>query len=122
MTTQEHLRLQEIHTDATGWRRWGPYLSDRAWATVREDYSANGDAWNFFPHDQARSQAFRWGEDGIAGISDRYQMLCFAPAFWNEHDPILKERLFGLTGTKAITAKTLRSITSTSTTRRRIRT
>jgi hypothetical protein len=97
MATQEHLRLQEIHDDASGWRRWGPYLSDRAWATVREDYSANGDAWGYLPHDLARSKAYRWGEDGIAGVCDRYQVLCFAPAFWNERDPILKERLFGLT-------------------------
>jgi hypothetical protein len=97
MTTQEHLRLQEVHDDATGWRRWGPYLSDRAWATVREDYSPNGDAWHYLPHDLARSKAYRWGEDGIAGICDRYQLLCFAPAFWNEKDPILKERLFGVT-------------------------
>ena len=100
MATQEHQRLQQITDDASGWRRWGPYLSDRAWGTVREDYSGNGDAWNYFPHDHARSRAFRWGEDGIAGISDRYQLLCFAPAFWNEQDPILKERLFGLTGTE----------------------
>ena len=97
MPTQEHLRLQEITDDADGWRRWGPYLSDRAWATVREDYSATGDAWGNLPHDLARSKAYRWGEDGIAGISDRYQLLCFAPAFWNERDPILKERFFGLT-------------------------
>ena len=100
MSTQEHLRLQEITDDANGWRRWGPYLSDRAWGTVREDYSGNGDAWNYFPHDHARSRAYRWGEDGIAGICDRYQLLCFAPAFWNGNDAILKERLFGLTGTE----------------------
>src|SRR5262245_46027328 len=99
-TTQEHLRLQSIPAsdDASGWRRWGPYLSDRSWGTVREDYSPNGDAWNYFTHDHARSRAYRWGEDGIAGISDRYQLLCFAPAFWNGKDGILKERLFGLTG------------------------
>ncbi len=101
-TTQEHLRLLEIppHDDAFGWRRWGPYLSDRAWGTVREDYSPNGDAWNYLPHDHARSRAYRWGEDGIAGICDRYQMLCFAPAFWNGKDAILKERFFGVTGTE----------------------
>ncbi|MBI1916341.1 MAG: glucosidase [Planctomycetes bacterium] len=97
MATQEHARLDEIHDDAFGWRRWGPYLSDRAWATVREDYSNSGDAWGYLPHDLARSKAYRWGEDGIAGLSDRYQLLCFAPAFWNTKDPILKERLFGLT-------------------------
>ena len=76
---------------------WGPYLSERQWGTVREDYSANGDAWNYFPHDHARSRAYRWGEDGLAGISDEEQRLCFALALWNGHDPILKERLFGLT-------------------------
>jgi hypothetical protein len=97
MTTQEHLRLREIHNDYTGWRRWGPYVSDRAWATVREDYSGSGDAWGYLPHDLARSKAYRWGEDGIAAICDRYQLLCFAPAFWNGKDPILKERYFGLT-------------------------
>jgi hypothetical protein len=97
MTTAEHARLQEITDDFSSWRRWGPYLSDRSWATVREDYSADGDAWGHLPHDLARSKAYRWGEDGIAGISDRYQLLCFAPAFWNGRDPILKERLFGLT-------------------------
>ena len=88
---------RQMHDDATGWRRWGPYVSDRAWATVREDYSADGDAWDYLPHDLARSKAYRWGEDGIAGICDRYQLLVFAPAFWNGRDPILKERLFGLT-------------------------
>ena len=82
------------------WRRWGPYLSDRAWGTVREDYSAGGDAWNYLSHDNARSKAYRWGEDGIGGICDRYQLLCFAPAFWNGRDPILKERMFGLTSSE----------------------
>jgi len=80
------------------WRRWGPYLSDRAWGTVREDYSANGDAWNYLPHDWARSKAYRWGEDGLLGICDNHQRLCFSVALWNHRDPILKERLFGLTG------------------------
>jgi hypothetical protein len=80
------------------WSMWGPYVSDRQWGTVREDYSADGDAWSYFPFDQARSRAYRWGEDGIFGISDRHQRLCFAPAFWNGNDPILKERFFGLTG------------------------
>jgi hypothetical protein len=97
MTTAEHERLLESHDDHSGWRRWGPYVSERAWATVREDYSPDGDVWNYLPHDLARSKAYRWGEDGIAAICDRYQLLCFAPAFWNERDPILKERLFGLT-------------------------
>ncbi len=80
------------------WRRWGPYLSERQWGTVREDYSADGDAWGSFPHDHARSRAYRWGEDGIFGFSDSHQQLCFAPTFWNGRDPILKERLFGLSG------------------------
>ncbi|MGC4006693.1 MAG: glucosidase [Pirellulales bacterium] len=95
--TAEHLRLRTIDSDAFGWRRWGPYISDRSWGTVREDYSHNGDAWSFLPHDMVRSKAYRWGEDAIAGVSDRYQLLNIAPAFWNERDPILKERLFGLT-------------------------
>src|SRR3954466_9897900 len=93
----EQERLQEAREGAAAWKRWGPYVSERAWGTVREDYSGNGDAWSFFPHDLARSKAYRWGEDGIAGICDRYQLLVFAPAFWNGRDPILKERLYGLT-------------------------
>src|ERR1019366_6116117 len=93
---EERSRLTgEPHVIAR-WRKWGPYLSDRAWGTVREDYSADGDAWNFLPHDLARSKAYRWGEDGIAGFCDRYQILVFALALWNGRDPILKERLFGL--------------------------
>ena len=96
--TEEHERLEEIHDSTTGWRRWGPYVSDRAWATVREDYSDDGEAWAYLPHDLARSKAYRWGEDGIAGWSDRYQLIVFAPAFWNGRDRILKERLFGLAG------------------------
>src|SRR6202451_667741 len=80
------------------WRRWGPYLSERQWGTVREDYSPGGTAWEYFPHDHARSRAYRWGEDGIGGISDRHQRMCFALALWNGRDPILKERLFALTG------------------------
>ncbi|WP_455389319.1 MGH1-like glycoside hydrolase domain-containing protein, partial [Petrachloros mirabilis] len=90
-------RLHEAHEQAVPWKRWGPYLSERQWGTVREDYSESGDAWNYFSHDQARSRAYRWGEDGIAGISDDRQHLCFALALWNEQDPILKERMFGLT-------------------------
>ncbi|MDR3636398.1 MAG: glucosidase, partial [Isosphaeraceae bacterium] len=97
MATREHLRIQEMTDDVTGWRRWGPYVGDRAWATVREDYSPDGNAWDFLPHDLARSKAYRWGEDGIGGFCDRYQLLVFAPAFWNGCDPILKERFFGLT-------------------------
>src|SRR5277367_4317318 len=81
-----------------GWHHWGPYLSERQWGTVREDYSPGGTAWEYFPHDHARSRAYRWGEDGIGGISDRHQMICFGLAMWNGRDPILKERLFGLTG------------------------
>ena len=80
------------------WRAWGPYLSDRAWGTVREDYSEYGTAWEYFPHDHARSRAYRWNEDGLGGISDEAQFLCFAWTFWNGRDPILKERIFGLTG------------------------
>ncbi len=96
--TAEHERLQAHHDRKANWRHWGPYLSERAWGTVREDYSADGDAWSYFPHDHARSRTYRWNEDGLAGISDRYQYLCFALALWNGQDPILKERLFGLNG------------------------
>jgi hypothetical protein len=98
--TQEECRLQEALTHKAHWRRWGPYLSERQWGTVREDYSPYGSAWDYFSHDQARSRAYRWGEDGIAGISDNHQQLCFALALWNGEDPILKERLFGLTGSE----------------------
>jgi mannosylglycerate hydrolase MGH1-like protein len=94
----EERRLAESRAGMAAWKRWGPYLSERAWGTVREDYSANGAAWDYFPHDHARSRAYRWGEDGIAGISDDQQRLCLALALWNGHDPILKERMFGLTG------------------------
>ncbi len=93
----ERARVREIDDDASGWRRWGPYVADRAWGTVREDYSADGEAWQYLTYDQARARTYRWGEDGIAGICDRYQLLCFAPTFWNERDPHLKERLFGVT-------------------------
>jgi len=96
--TAEHRRLAEADNGAARWRRWGPYLSERQWGTVREDYSAGGDAWSYFSHDHARSRAYRWGEDGIAGLSDDQQRLCLALALWNERDPILKERLYGLTG------------------------
>jgi hypothetical protein len=96
--TPEHLRLDASRERTAHWKRWGPYLSERAWGTVREDYSADGDAWEYFPHDQARSRAYRWNEDGLAGICDRHQKICFALALWNGRDPILKERLYGLTG------------------------
>ena len=96
MTTVEHERLAGRLGDVAAWRRWGPYVAERAWGTVREDYSADGRAWDFLPHDLARSKAYRWGEDGLAAVCDRYQILVFALALWNEHDPILKERLFGL--------------------------
>ncbi len=95
-TTQEDLRLRQAR-EGIAWRRWGPYLSERQWGTVREDYSENGDAWSYFSHDQSRSRAYHWGEDGLAGFSDDHQRLCFAVAVWNGKDPILKERLFGLT-------------------------
>lgn len=95
--TAEEQRLQEDRDRKAYWRRWGSYLSERQWGTVREDYSPDGSAWDYFPHDHARSRAYRWGEDGIAGISDNHQRLCFAIALWNEQDPILKERMFGLT-------------------------
>jgi mannosylglycerate hydrolase MGH1-like protein len=96
--TQESLRLQQDASREQPWKRWGPYLSERQWGTVREDYSADGTAWEYFPHDHARSRAYRWGEDGLLGICDRQGRLCFALALWNERDAILKERLFGLTG------------------------
>jgi hypothetical protein len=95
---EESRRLQESAARENNWQRWGPYLAERQWGTVREDYSAGGEAWGFFPHDQARSRAYRWGEDGLLGICDRQCRLCFAVALWNGRDPILKERLFGLTG------------------------
>ena len=95
--TQEERRLDESRDRKVHWKRWGPYVSERAWGTVREDYSANGNAWRYLPHDHARSKAYRWNEDGIAGICDRHQSICFALALWNGRDPILKERLFGLT-------------------------
>src|SRR5437588_12446427 len=96
--SREDQRIEDLRQGKVQWRRWGPYLSERAWGTVREDYSPGGTAWEFFPHDHARSRAYRWGEDGIAGICDRHQTICFAIALWNGRDSILKERLFGLTG------------------------
>jgi len=98
MITAEHKRLQENKDGNKNWNHWGPYLSERQWGTVREDYSPGGSAWDYFPHDHARSRVYRWGEDGIAGISDDLQRLCFSIALWNGKDPILKERMFGLTG------------------------
>jgi Glycosyl hydrolase family 63 C-terminal domain len=98
--TAEELRLDEAREKGVPWKQWGPYLSERQWGTVREDYSDNGDAWNYFTHDQARSRAYHWGEDGLAGFSDDHQRLCFALALWNGKDPILKERLFGLTNSE----------------------
>src|SRR5215468_1492347 len=100
MTTAEEDRLTAARERETPWKLWGPYLSERQWGTVREDYSENGDAWNYFTHDQARSRAYHWGEDGLAGFSDDRQRLCFALALWNGKDPILKERLFGLTNSE----------------------
>ncbi len=98
--TPEHLRLEEDRQRTKYWKRWGPYVSERAWGTVREDYSPGGTAWDYLPHDHARSRAYRWNEDGLAGICDRHQRICFGIALWNHRDPILKERLFGLTGTE----------------------
>ncbi|HYB43307.1 MAG TPA: glucosidase [Candidatus Methylomirabilis sp.] len=100
MPGAEWQRLDEVREQGVPWRKWGPYLSERQWGTVREDYSENGDAWDYFSHDQARSRAYRWGEDGLAGVSDDQQYLCFALALWNGADPILKERLFGLTNSE----------------------
>jgi hypothetical protein len=100
MATAEQQRLNDARLNNSAWKKWGPYLTERQWGTVREDYSEEGDVWNFFTHDQARSRAYRWGEDGLAGISDDNQHLCFALALWNGKDPILKERLFGLTNSE----------------------
>jgi hypothetical protein len=99
MTKEQH-RLDEARTKKNAWKKWGPYLSERQWGTVREDYSKDGNAWDYFTHDHARSRAYRWGEDGLAGISDDHQILCFALALWNGKDPIVKERLFGLTNSQ----------------------
>ena len=96
----EQARLEETRAGTADWKQWGPYLSERQWGTVREDYSEDGNAWAYFTHDQARSRAYRWGEDGLAGISDSKQRLCFALSLWNGRDPILKERLFGLTNSE----------------------
>ncbi len=98
--TAEHQRLTDSENRQADWKNWGPYVSDRAWGTVREDYSSYGEAWDYFPHDHARSRTYRWNEDGIAGVCNRFQNVCLAVAFWNEQDPILKERFFGLTGSE----------------------
>ncbi|MEX5217644.1 MAG: glucosidase [Nitrospiraceae bacterium] len=98
--TAEHRRLEESKLNTASWKKWGPYLSERQWGTVREDYSDEGNAWDYFSHEQSRSRAYRWGEDGLAGISDDHQVLCFALALWNGKDPILKERIFGLTNSE----------------------
>src|SRR5689334_86182 len=98
--TAEEKRLTQCRAELVPWKKWGPYLSERQWGTVREDYSDTGSAWDYFTHDQARSRSYRWGEDGIAGYSDDRQLICFAVALWNGSDPILKERLFGLTGSE----------------------
>ena len=98
--TPEHARLEEARKGKVPWKAWGPYLSERQWGTVREDYSQGGDAWDYFSHDQSRSRAYRWGEDGIAGICDDRAQLCLSLALWNGADPILKERMFGLTNSE----------------------
>src|SRR3982075_3210791 len=97
---KERDRLKEAESWKAHWKRWGPYLSERQWGTVREDYSPGGTAWDYFTHDHARSRAYRWGEDGICGFSDSHQRICMGLALWNEKDPILKERLFGLTNSE----------------------
>src|SRR5215469_17896098 len=96
----EYVRLLEVREGTRAWRKWGPYLSERQWGTVREDYSEKGEAWDYFPHDHARSRSYRWGEDGLAGLSDDRQLLCFGLALWNGLDTILKERAFGLTNSE----------------------
>src|SRR5271166_6033450 len=97
LQSKEDQRLEEDRARKKYWKRWGPYLSERQWGTVREDYSPGGTAWEYFPHEHARSRAYRWGEDGIAGMSDADQLVCLSLGMWNGNDPILKERLFGLT-------------------------
>jgi hypothetical protein len=99
--TTEQKRLNDARERGIPWKKWGPYLSERQWGTVREDYSDNGNAWDYFTHDQSRSRAYRWGEDGLAGYSDNKQLLCFAVALWNGRDLILKERMFGLTNSES---------------------
>src|SRR2546429_6944095 len=119
-SNSEVARLTETRVANVPWKKWGPYLSERQWGTVREDYSQDGDAWSYFSHDQARSRAYHWGDDGLAGFSDDKQQLCFALALWNGRDPIIKERLLGLPTARATTARMSRSITSISIRRPRI--
>jgi hypothetical protein len=109
----EKSRIKEMVDGAEPWRFWGPYLSERQWGTVREDYSESGTAWDYFSHDHARSRAYRWGEDGIGGISDEEQRLCLALALWNGRDPILKERFFGLTNAEGNHGEDVKEIYST---------
>jgi hypothetical protein len=116
--TAEAQRLDEAREKGVPWRHWGPYLSERQWGTVRVDYSGDGNAWDYLSHDQARSRAYHWAEDGLAGVGHDRQRLCFALALWNGKDPILKERAFGLTNSEEITGKTSRNIITTSTVRR----
>ena len=108
-------RLEDGLRQAGDWYRWGPYVSERQWGTVREDYSADGEAWDYLPHDHARSRAYRWGEDGLAGFCDVEQRLCLGLALWNGRDPILKERAFGLTGAQGNHGEDVRSIGGIST-------
>src|SRR5689334_4799133 len=96
----ENIERKRLREAGPAWKAWGPYMSERQWGTVREDYSEHGNAWDYFPHDHARSRAYRWGEDGLAGFSDAEQRLCLSLALWNGRDPILKERLFGLTNSE----------------------
>ena len=100
MMNQETARLKDADRGGSAWRKWGPYIAERQWGTVREDYSKDGSAWEYFTHDQARSRAYRWGEDGIGGLCDQNQILCFALGLWNGADPIVKERMFGLTNSE----------------------
>src|SRR5215470_13023077 len=118
MANAERNRLEEVHQNRQAWYNWGPYLSERHWGTVREDYSPGGAAWDFLTHDQSRSHAYRWGEDGIMGISNDRQQLCFALALWNGADPILKERIFGLTNSEGNHGEDVKEYYSTSTSSR----
>jgi len=118
----ERARLREADAKSVLWRKWGPYLSERQWGTVREDYSQDGNAWNYLTHDQSRSRAYHWGEDGLAGISDDQQLLCFSLALWNGHDPILKERPFGLTNNEGNHGEDVKEYTSILTVHRLTRT
>jgi hypothetical protein len=120
--THEQKRLNDTRDRSVLWKKWGPYLSERQWGTVREDYSHDGNAWDYFSHDQSRSWAYRCGEDGLAGISDDKQQLCFAIALWNGRGPILKERLFGLTNSERNHGEDVKEYYFTSTARRPTRT